>query len=176
MFKYVLSLTFAVSLASAATITTTATCDGVTTVGTTSAMCNIPFIASASASIAAPSFEQSPSFLATSFQVSVSAAGTGPVFSTSASADFSDDYVFTVFGGTGGGLFFPCFSGAGQGSAGGNFAGVSFGFTDVPGNGTSNCLFNQLRGGTPQPFTFGVPQIVAVGLQGLAVVGSKRRI
>lgn len=40
MFKNVLSLTFAASLASAATISTSATCDGVTTVGTFSASCN----------------------------------------------------------------------------------------------------------------------------------------
>src|ERR1700720_3938233 len=105
MFKYLLSLTFAVSFATAATIITTATCDGVTTTGTTFAMCNIPFGAGAVASITAPSFEESPSLLETPFRVSVSAAGPGNQ-STSASANFFDDYVFTVFGGTGGGLFF----------------------------------------------------------------------
>jgi len=40
MSKLVLSLTFAVGVASAATISTSATCDGMTTVGTTLAMCN----------------------------------------------------------------------------------------------------------------------------------------
>ena len=39
MFKYVLSVSLAVSLASAATISTIATCDGVTTTGTTGASC-----------------------------------------------------------------------------------------------------------------------------------------
>jgi hypothetical protein len=169
LFKYVLSVSLAMSFASAATISTSATCDGVTTIGTTFAMCNIPFGAGAVASITAPSFEESPSSLETPFRLSVSAAGPGNQ-STSASANFSDDYVFTVLGGTGGGLFFPCFVGSGQGSGGGSFAGVVLGFTDVPGNGTTNCGI-QLRGGTPQPFTFGVPQVVPVGLQAFAGVG-----
>jgi hypothetical protein len=166
MFKYVFSVSVAVSFASAATISTSATCDGVTTTGTTSAMCSGPFGAGAFARIEAPSFEDNMSF---GFMVSTDAGGIVP-FPTSASADFSDDYVFTVFGGTGGGLFFPCFSGVGQGSGGGSFAGVGLGFTDVPGFGTSNCGI-QLRGGTPQPFAFGVPQIVPVGLQAFAGVG-----
>ena len=166
MLRYVLSFTFAVGLASAATISTSATCDGVTTVGTTFAMCNLPFGAGAFASINAPSLLDNMSF---GFGVSVSAAGLGNQ-SISASANFSDDYVFTVLGRTGGGLFFPCFSGVGQGSGGGSFAGVGLGFTDVRGVGTSNCGI-QLRGGTPQPFTFGVPQIVLVGLQAFAGVG-----
>jgi hypothetical protein len=40
MLKFVLPLTFAVSCATAATIVTSATCDGVTTVGTATAMCS----------------------------------------------------------------------------------------------------------------------------------------
>jgi hypothetical protein len=40
MFKYLLSLTFAVGLASAATISTSATCDALTVVGIFSASCN----------------------------------------------------------------------------------------------------------------------------------------
>ena len=103
MFKYVLSLTFAVGLASAATISTTVNCDGVTTVGTFSASCNDGrFMAQASIGISG------------GLSISVDAgpvAGPMTLPSGSASANFFDDYVFTVTGGTGEGFFFPCFNG-----------------------------------------------------------------
>jgi hypothetical protein len=108
MFKYVLSLIFAVGLATGATISTTATCDGVITVGTTSASCSTPDVF-AQASVGRTS-------------VSVLAEGTSPPFGPgSASANFSADEVFTVNGGTGEGFFFPCF-------VGGGFAMVSMSF------------------------------------------------
>jgi hypothetical protein len=91
MFRYVLSLTFAVSFATAATITTTATCDGVTTVGTTSASCS-DALSSASASVDISSL---------SFGAEVQAMLTPPGIEgaySSATANFSDEDVFTAFG------------------------------------------------------------------------------
>jgi hypothetical protein len=111
MFRYVLSLTFAVGLASAATIITIATCDGVTTTGTTGASCD-DGRSSAIAGVGTNVF---------GFGVSAQADAGGfnppPSQSAFASATFIDQYVFTVFGGTGGGFFSPCFniSGSGQG-------------------------------------------------------------
>jgi len=167
MFKLFLSLTFAVGFASAATISTSVTCDGVTTVGTFSASCN-SIGSFANADVTAPSFVDMFSGL---FQLGVAATaiGDGPNESSSASANFSEDYVFTVSGGTGNGSFFPCFSGSGNSSASQSFAGVSFGFTDAPA-GVTNCFGNQ-PSGTPKPFTFGVSQIVSVGMQGSAASG-----
>jgi len=103
MVRYVLFFAFAVSFAPAATISTSATCDGVTTVGTVSASCNDGlFEAHASAS-------QTSVFVDAGFSSFMSSGG-------SATASFSADYVFTVNGGTGNGFFFPCFSGiAGEG-------------------------------------------------------------
>lgn len=86
MFKLFLSLTFAVSLASAATISTSATCDGVTTVGVFSASCDDGrVVASASLQSSGMPF------------ISVSAGALGvppPLASASAVANFFDDYVF----------------------------------------------------------------------------------
>jgi len=112
MFKLFLSLTFAVGFASAATISTSVTCDGVTTVGTFSASCN-SIGSFANADVTAPSFVDMFSGL---FQLGVAATaiGDGPNESSSASANFSEDYVFTVSGGTGNGSFFPLFFRFGQ--------------------------------------------------------------
>jgi hypothetical protein len=162
MFRYVLSLAFAVSLLSAATINTTVMCDGVTTVGTTLAMCNDPFRSGAYASLTAPPFGPG-------FQVSVDAGSAVGPNSSSASANFMDDYVFTMVGGTGNGSYFPCFSGSGYSMAGGSFAGIGFEVIDQP-QGAFNCFGNQPRG-TPKPFTFGVPQIVDVEMNGSAASG-----
>jgi hypothetical protein len=60
-----------------------------------------------------------------------------------------DDYVFTVFGGTGDGSFFPCFSGSRNSMAGISFATIGFEVVDQP-HGAFNCFGNQPRG-APQP-------------------------
>ena len=152
MFKHVFSLTLAVGLASAATISTTATCDGVTTFGTASATCNDGhFSATATDS---------------STHLSLSALPVDPTGSGGASASFSADYVFTVFpfvpGVSGGGLFFPCFSSSGENATGE----ASFGGITIP-LGFPNCPPG-LAGFSPFPFgtfTFGVPQIVHFSIE-----------
>jgi hypothetical protein len=149
MFKYVLSLTFAVGLASAATISTSATCGLATlttTFGTFSASCN-------------DGINEAQASLEVSGTLSVFAeARTGDFGGGTAigAANFSDDYVFTVFGGTGSGFFNPCFVGGGDGNVSMSFADGSY---DASGqvNGT-NCRGAILFEG----FTFGVPQIVPV--------------
>jgi hypothetical protein len=116
MFKYVLSLTFAAGVALAATISTSATCDGVTAVGTFSASCN---------------------HLTSQAQASLEISGTLSVFAEATTTDFgggidigaanfSDDYVFTVFGGSGDGFFNPCFVGGGDGHVSMSFADDSY--------------------------------------------------
>jgi hypothetical protein len=157
MFRYVLALTFAVNFATAATISTSATCDGVTTFGTTNAFCNDGRFM-ADASLGAPSIVSNPG--PGTFGVSVSA---GPITLGfgSASARFSGDYVFTVNGGIGNGFFCPVifvFHSSG-GSAGMSFAGIE---------GFSCDVFSEY-----QPFTFGVPQIVGIGMGGDAGSGSR---
>jgi len=143
MFKYVLFLTFVVSLASAATIS--AMCDGVTTFGTTSASCNGP----------GPVFamiQTSPTFAA-----SASASAFRNEFT---SASVSGVFLFTAFGGTGQGFFYPCFQGLGDHDAveQGSFGGVSVDFDGSFGNnceGFDNFLFPLSK-----PLTFGISQIV----------------
>ena len=153
MFKYVLSLTFAVGLASAATISTSATCDGVTTVGTFFASCNDGRYM-AYASLSAPSFVDTRIGPFPDFSVSNDVNQVaGPPGSGSATANFSDDYVFTINGGTGAGFFCPVIEvGHGSGaSAGMSFAGI--------GSVTEECF---ISGGVP--FTFGVPQVIGIGM------------
>jgi hypothetical protein len=158
MFKYVLSLTFAVCLASAATIGTTATCDGVATVGTFFASCN-DGLYMAFASLTAPSFVDTQIGLS-DFGVSVDVSGNLPGRGT-ATASFSDDYVFTMYGGTGNGSFCPGIltaHGSG-GSAGMFFAGIR----------TEDCFISGRV-----PFTFGVPQIVSIGCTNIWCWGTVR--
>ena len=154
MFQYVLSVTFAVGLATAATISTTATCDGVTTVGTSSAMCNDgSFFAAASVS---------------AFMVDVqSGQVTGlPGSSTgSASASFSGNFIFTVNGGSGNGFFYPCFYGSSDSfgaSAEMSFAGIAFSASGSPIASTNCSLPPKLNFPLAKPFTFVVPQIVPI--------------
>ena len=154
MFKYVLSLIFAVGLVTAATISTTATCDGGTTVGTSSAMCNDgSFFAAASIS---------------AFMVDVqSGQVTGlPGSSTgSASASFSGNFIFTVNGGSGNGFFYPCFYGSSDSfgaSAEMSFAGIAFSASGSPIASTNCGLPPKLNFPLAKPFTFGVPQIVPI--------------
>jgi hypothetical protein len=144
MFKYVLSLTFAAGIASAATIGASATCDGVTTVGPFSASCGNDFVATAG--------------------VSQSSVSVSAVFMHSASASFSYDFVFTVLGGTGVGFFVPCLSGmtGSDASVGISFGGVGFGLLGFETNET--CRANSPFGEVP--FTFGVPQIVHYSIEG----------
>jgi hypothetical protein len=161
MFKYVLSLTFAVGLASAATISTSAECDGGTTSGTFSANCN---------------------HLGFEAQASLEASGTFSVFTEAslaapnepgdccavASANFSDDYYFTVFGGTGNGFFLPCFVGSSEGAASSatmSFAGLAFDITPL-GNPTNCVSFPFFPINLTKSFTFGVPQTVDITMLG----------
>jgi hypothetical protein len=159
--KYLLFLTLVVSFARAAMISTSATCDGVATVGTFSANCNGGSGSSAGANV----------------------TSTGPFFdvgahaqslftgSASATATFSDIYFFTVSGGTGKGSFYPCFV------AGGNHAAMEDGFFDgisvsFDGSNASNC-FGDGSGLFPfsKPLTFSVPQVVGLALTASAVAG-----
>ena len=166
MLKYVLPLTFAVSFASAATISTSATCDGVTTTGTFSASCgdaDITGFASASAMV------QTGVTIGISVRTAVQSLMNPR--SASASANISGDYVFTVFGGTGGGFFYPCFVGSFASHSGalgeGSFGGVSFQFTGSSSFPASNCrVVGSLSDFFPlsKPFTFGVPQIVPLSM------------
>jgi hypothetical protein len=158
MFKYVLSLTFAVGFASAATISTSATCDGVTTAGTDLAVCNDGRM-EARAAIGAPLIASR----ADSFGVSLHAGSVGfPPGFASATANFSGDYVFTVSGGSGNGFFFPLFVVDHNGGT----AGISFAGIGPPCNpDIVNCS---------KPFTFGVPQIVAISMGGEAFGVSTR--
>jgi hypothetical protein len=155
MFKYLLSLTFAVGLASAATISTSATCDGVTTVGTFSASCNDGRFA-ANAFISAPLIV---SDTVSAFSVLAHAgaiSGPPPLNMGEASANFSDEYVFTLNGGTGDGFFFPVFSlSEDSGTVGATFAGLETGCTPS----MTVCM---------KPFTFGVPQIVGIDMTAVA--------
>ena len=160
MFQYVLSITFAVGLATAATISTTATCDGVTTVGTSSAMCNDgSFFAAASVS---------------AFMVNVQAGQvTGlPGSSTgSASASFSGNFMFTVTGGSGNGFFYPCFFGSSDtfgSSAEMSFAGIAFSLFPSESPSTNCADPRSLNFPSAKPFTFGVPQIVPIVNSGSA--------
>jgi|SRR5580704_11360761 hypothetical protein len=165
MFRYFLSLTFAAGIASAATISTSATCDGVTTVGTFSASC------ASGMSISHANLNVGPGF---AFGVGVYAipSSESPPFppQTVASANFSDDYVFTVTGGTRNGTFFPCFSASSDvgSSVSMSFGGIGYGISDLgqlfP---VSNCL-GKMPTGSPAPFTLGIPQIVQVDIMGAA--------
>ena len=153
MFRYVLFLTFAVGLASAATFNATATCDGVTTTGTTSASCNDNG-AMASASALGISAQA---------QAITGAVQPGsPPNSAFASANFSDNYFFTVSGETGQGSFYPCFEGGGNGEATeqGLFDGVTI--DGIP-SGGSNC-FGTAADLFPlsKPLTFGETQIIPI--------------
>jgi hypothetical protein len=148
MFKYVLSLTFAVSLASTATISTSATCDGVTTVGTFGARCD-DGLYMAFASLSAPSFVDTQIGLS-DFGVSVDVSGS-QIGRGTATANFSDNYVFTMYGGIGNGSYCPgILIEHGSGAS----ASMTFG-----GTSTGNCItFAHV------PFTFGVPQIVSIDM------------
>lgn len=166
MLKYVLPLTFAAAFATAATISTSATCDGVTTVGTSSAMCSDGrSFASAgiSGSLQVLTF---PSF----FTVFVDA---GPLnvlpgsAVASASASFSEEAVFTVSGGTGNGFFYPCVFAT---SHNGGSASIGFGTFSGPCLPPGSTFFGE------QPFIFGVPQIVQITAQGSVPGASFREL
>jgi hypothetical protein len=146
MFRYVLSLTFAVGLASAATIITTARCSGPNTFGTFFASCNDAF-AQAEARI-----EIGGTFSVSASASTIDFGGTVP----EATANFSDDYVFTLFGGTGNGFFLPCFSGGGLRDADMSFGGIDW---DVRFSATNCAIPLTYLFGMSRPFTFGVPQI-----------------
>lgn len=158
MFKYFLSLTFAVCLASAAIINTTATCDGRTITGTLSASCN-------------DGINEAHARLEISGSFSVLAEASTTDFGgccDQATANFSDDYVFTVNGGTGNGFFYPCFVGGGENSVTMSLAGIPFNASGQGLNST-NCsqllvnIFHQSK-----PLIFGVPQIVQVDMMASA--------
>jgi len=166
MLKYVLSLTLAVGLVPAATISTSATCDGVTTVGTTSASCG-DSTAQALVQITGLSFE-------VSVQATIAPSAVPPS-SASSSASFSGDYVFTMFGGTGEGFFYPCFearspSHLGGVMGGGSFDGVGFSFLETP--FVTNCNGGPDNFQNSKPFTYGVPQIVPFSMDATAVINA----
>jgi hypothetical protein len=156
MFRYVLALVFAVGFASAAIISTTATCDGVTTVGTTEAICNDGrSAASAFVAFGVPPFPGVPVG-----EVHVDVSNSVPGGSGSATANFSEDAVFTVFGGTGNGIFWPCVSFSPHNS---DRVGISFAGSGIVGLCPPPPTPPPLGG---RPFTFGVPRIVHLFAQG----------
>jgi hypothetical protein len=161
MFKYVLCLTFAVGFASAAMISTAAQCDGTTILGTLSASCDhLGFEAHSS-------LEISPTFSVFS-EASLLPPNTPGDAGAVASANFSDDYVFTVFGGTGDGFFLPCFVGSSEGgtaSATMSFDGLAFEITPL-GNPTNCVNFPFFPINLTKPFTFRVPQTVHITMSG----------
>lgn len=154
MFKYVLFLTLVVGCASPATISTSATCDGATTFGTTSARCKT---SDAFADATAGPFGVSV-FVET---------GIERRFQASASAYFSDTYDFTITGGNGQGMFEPCIQLHGYPPS--YSVGMSFGSFGYSISGRSVPLFNTCDPGYGKmPFTFDVPQIIAVSASGRA--------
>jgi len=156
MFKYILSLTFAVTFATAATISTSVTCDGVTTVGTFSASCNDGhYMASADLLVSG----------GLSIGVHVSPSTEFPPGTGSASANFFDDFVFTVNGGIGNGFFFPCFFGSSDAGTSVSMGLAGIGLSISDNFNVSNCGLPPFFP-APKPFTFGVPQIVQVGMTG----------
>jgi hypothetical protein len=161
MFRYVLSLTFAVSFASATTISTSASCDGVTTVGTFGAHCNDGHF-EAYAGVGAPLIASTLSF----FDASVRGGPIAfPPGMGGASANFFGSYVFTVFGGTGKGFFIPVpVTSESGGMAEASFAGLTSPPFCAP--LTVPCLVSFAK-----PFTFGVPQIVDIGMSAEAGSG-----
>jgi hypothetical protein len=152
MFRLFFSLSFALGVATAATIITTATCDGVTTTGITDANCDSDG-STANATLGITTLPFGAGVLVTS----------SPPGSASASANFSGDYVFTVFGGNGGGLFYPCFraNSFGSGVGHGAFDGTSFTFATAQ---SSSCGVGTVLLVLSNAFTFGVPQIVLFGV------------
>jgi hypothetical protein len=154
MLKYFVSLTLVAGLASAAMVSTSVTCDGVTTIGTTFASCND---GRSSASASSPNPNPFGGIVGIVAQASAAGFPPGaPPTSASANASFSEDYVFTVFGGTGGGFFRPCFSSHGSGlngPGGASFDGF-FSPTDPP---FAVCVGPSFTQGA---FTFGVSQII----------------
>jgi hypothetical protein len=171
MSKTLLSLFVAVCSLNAATIMTQATCPGIGVLsGTTSVQCPPPY--AASAGIVANAVYQD------SVSISANSHGAAPHHGDGsfASATFIDDYVLTVTGGTGSGIFAPClFAGAvyigtqTMGSA-------SFGSVSFSGYRVANCGFQ----GAPQPptmflpFTFDIPQTFAISLYSSTDEGSGR--
>lgn len=97
--------------------------------------------------------------------VDVSPSTRFPPGTGSASANFFDDFVFTVNGGIGNGFFFPCFSGSSDAgtSVSIGLAGIGLSISDLI--NISNCGLPPFFP-APKPFTFGVPQIVQVGMTG----------
>jgi hypothetical protein len=155
MFRYFLSFGFVVSFVSAATIQTEAVCDYQSSVGTLSASCNF-LLAEAQAKL-----EISGPF-------SVFAEGGGSLNDFGiATANFSDDYIFTVNNGTGNGSFFPCFAGGGGGTAMMSFDGIAVdvSFRDLR---SGSCTFLPFSFAQSKPFIFGVPQIVHITMYAYA--------
>lgn len=154
MFKYVLSLSFAVSCASARTISVEASCPGVVTTG--------PQFASCSGNLGSAQADVSGGDLVFDDSVLIGAsAGVGG--SGSSSATFADDYVFTITGGTGAGFFVPCMTAVTDDFVVGSVANVSFGSASLSpplnrGLTAGTCNLGNLEPGTPIPFIFGVPQ------------------
>jgi hypothetical protein len=158
MFKCLLSLPLAVGLAPAAIVSTSVTCNDVTTIGTTSASCNDVGRSNASASSPNP-FPFGGIVGIVAQAVAESFPPGSPPNSAEAHASFSEDYVFTVFGGTGGGFFRPCFSSHGTGATGPGVASFD-GFGSPSDPPFSVCVGPSGPFPSPGAFTFGVSQIV----------------
>jgi len=169
MFKYLLCFAFAVSCASAGLIAIAqASCDSMTNTGTTSALCSYSFnvdpVHSGFLTVSASGFI----FDEGNISGTADARAFGDRGTGNASLSLSEDFIFTVNGGSGDGFFVGCFSGfadpgfaGAQVSAGGSFGGSGgssfFGPLDTCGS-----QFNFLR--DREPFTFGVSQILTAAL------------
>lgn len=150
MLKYVLLIGFVIGTGRAATLIATAQCGSTIVTNDAFASCNGPMTgAGADASVSV-----SPS----SFAGGVSVDSGGP--ETSASATFDDEYVLTVTGGVGNGLFMPCMMAGASTSppstAGASASFGSVGVSSLPQQDIGNCLASFLF--QFLPFTFGVPQ------------------
>jgi hypothetical protein len=169
MFKIVFSLAVTVSCASAGLIASAqASCDSMTNTGTTSASCfysfNVDPVHSGFLTVSASGFIFDQGNIGGSADArAFGDRGTGNAF-----VSLSEDFIFTVNGGSGDGFFVGCFSGfadpgfaGAQVSAGGSFGGSGgssfFGPLDTCGS-----QFNFLR--DREPFTFGVSQILTAAL------------
>jgi len=165
MFKYISCLVFAVSCASARTMSVQVSCgDGVTT-SAQSASC-LDTSGFAFAGLDGGDLVFNDSF---GFSVLVDAG-----YATSASATFADDYVFTVTGGTGAGFFVPCMEAStddfrvpSQAHVGFGIAGLGSGPFGQPNLILSTCLGGN-QPGTQIPFVFGVPQTFTATASGSA--------
>jgi hypothetical protein len=177
MFKFAVCLLLRIGYADAATVTVSVNCgsDGSYQSGLTTARC-FPgpsnfFGQTASASVAANTAYQDVSGRDLNGSLAVTTMVTPNhciglcMFHSEASGTFVDDYVFTVTGGTGQGLFLPCLAAGAEGPGSDGAASASFGSVTVANNAPASSCVKGIGPNIPlTPFSFGIPQTFAVSL------------